>query len=58
MVFKADNYEEITIDDGVISDDAIFEKLSIVEGHFNGYWNIMRDCWCYDMYNFCGWMRV
>lgn len=46
----------VTIEPGVAMENANFERLSLY-GEFEGFWNILIDCWVYDITNFCGWVR-
>jgi hypothetical protein len=54
--FVSDNWIEITIEPGVATQNTNFEKLSVY-GEFDGFWNVLEDCWVYDITNFCGWLR-
>lgn len=52
----SDNWLEVTIEPGVSTQNTNFERISIY-GEFDGFWNILTDCWTYEATNFCGWLR-
>lgn len=52
----SDNWSEVIIESGATSINTRFEKLSVY-GEMSGYWNILVDCWVYDITNFTGWLR-
>ena len=53
---RSDNFSVLTINTGAIVDNTIFEKVSLY-GVMSGVWNIILDCWAYDISNFIGWVR-
>jgi len=52
----SDNWLEVTIEPGVSTQNTNLERISVY-GEFDGFWNILTDCWVYDITNFCGWLR-
>jgi hypothetical protein len=53
---KSDNWLSVTIENNVSLVNTFFEKLSLY-GVMGGFWNVLVDCWVYDITNFCGWLR-
>ena len=56
FTFTSSNWLSVTIDSSVSSINTNFEKISL-HGEMSGFWNVLIDCWVYDVSNFCGWMR-
>lgn len=54
--FETKDWTIINIQAGVGLEDTVFEKASLY-GVMGGYWNVLVDCWIYDITNFCGWVR-
>jgi hypothetical protein len=54
--FTSENWSVITIEDGASTIDTNFEKVSLY-GVMSGWWNVLIDCWVYDITNFTGWIR-
>jgi hypothetical protein len=52
----SDTWKDVTVETGAITTDTVFEKISLY-GELCGTWNILVDCWVYDITNFLGWMR-
>lgn len=52
----SDNWLEVIIEPGVSTQNTNFERLSLW-GELDGFWNVLIDCWVYDITNFCGWLR-
>lgn len=53
---SSESWPVVTINTGVNMENTIFERVSIY-GEFEGYWNVLNDCWVYDITNFSGWVR-
>lgn len=53
---SSSTWKAITIESGAITDDTEFEKVSVY-GELSGTWNVLVDCWVYDITNFLGWVR-
>ena len=49
-------WQEVTVEAGVSLVDTNFERISLY-GVMGGFWNVLIDCWVYDITNFCGWVR-
>ena len=47
---------EVTIESGASLENTEFEKVSLY-GVMGGGWNVLTDCWIYNITNFCGWIR-
>lgn len=56
FIIKSDNWLTLTLEDTVTCEETIFDKLSLY-GKLCGGWNVLKDCWVYDVTNFAGWMR-
>ena len=56
LTLESDNWLSITVEDGASTVNTVFEKLSVY-GVMGGFWNVLIDCWTYDITNFCGWLR-
>ena len=55
LLFMSENWFMLTIQTGVSSLNTNFEKLSIT-GELSGDWNVLTNCWSYDLTNFAGWL--
>ena len=53
---SSDSWPAVTINTGVNMENTIFERVSLY-GEFEGFWNILNDCWVYNITNFSGWVR-
>ena len=53
---KSDNFAMVTVESGVIQVNTDYEKVSLY-GEMGGFWNVLTDCWVYDITRFSGWMR-
>lgn len=56
LKISAKNWEEIIIESGALLENTEFSKISLY-GTMSGYWNVLNNCWVYDIDNFTGWMR-
>ena len=56
LTIRSDDWRTITLEAGVSLVNTVFEKLSVY-GAMGGFWNVLIDCWTYDITNFCGWLR-
>jgi len=56
FTIMSDNWLSVTVQSGVSLVNTNFEKVSLY-GVMGGFWNVLIDCWVYDINNFCGWMR-
>lgn len=56
LTIQSDNWLSVTIEPNVTSDNTEFKRVSLY-GELGGFWNIVNDCWVYDITNFCGWLR-
>ena len=56
LTISSDNWISVIISSGVSLVNTNFEKVSLY-GVMGGFWNVLIDCWVYDITNFCGWMR-
>lgn len=54
--FSADNWLTVTVQNGASVTEAEFERVSLY-GVMSGTWNVLTDCWVYDITNFSGWVR-
>jgi hypothetical protein len=52
----SENWADLIIEPGASCINTRFEKLSMY-GEMSGYWNILVDCWSYNITNFTGWLR-
>jgi hypothetical protein len=52
----SDTWQVVTVETGAITTDTEFEKISLY-GELCGTWNVLIDCWAYNITNFLGWMR-
>ena len=52
----SDTWKKVTVNDGAITTDTEFEKISLY-GRLSGTWNVLIDCWVYNVTNFLGWVR-
>lgn len=50
------NWLTVTIEAGVSLLNTNFQKVSLY-GVMGGVWNVLIDCWAYDITNFSGWVR-
>ena len=53
---RSDYWPEVTVETGVSQVNTIYERLSLY-GEMGAYWNVLIDCWVYDITEFSGWMR-
>ena len=53
---SSSSWPAVTINTGVQMENTIFERVSLY-GEFEGFWNILNDCWVYNITNFSGWVR-
>lgn len=53
---RSDNWLPVTIESGVSLLNTNFEKVSLY-GEMSSVWNVLIDCWTYDITNFSGWVR-
>jgi len=53
---KSPNWAVVTVEAGASVVNTEFEKLSLY-GVMSGYWNVIVDCWIYNITNLCGWVR-
>jgi hypothetical protein len=56
FTLRSDSWINVTVEPGAVLDNTNFEKISLY-GEMSGLWNVLIDCWVYDITNFCGWMR-
>lgn len=56
LIITSESWPVITLDPGVPMENTVFERVSIY-GEFEGFWNILNDCWTYTVTNFTGWVR-
>lgn len=56
LTIRSDNWSVITIQAGVAMENTQFVNVSLY-GVMEGFWNVLTDCWIYDITNFCGWLR-
>ena len=56
LTVTSESWPVITISAGVPMENTVFERVSLY-GEFEGFWNILNDCWAYDITNFSGWVR-
>lgn len=50
------DWKVLTVNSGAITTDTVFEQLSLY-GELCGTWNVLIDCWTYNVTNFLGWVR-
>jgi hypothetical protein len=55
MKIKSENWLVLTIEAGATTDETFFEMLSLY-GPLSGGWNVLTNCWVFDVTNFAGWM--
>lgn len=55
LIFETNNWNIITLEDGVISDETSFKKTDL-RGELSGSWNVLENCWITDVSNFAGWV--
>ena len=53
---ESNDWRVITLEAGAISDDTEFLRLSVY-GEMSGSWNVLDDCWVFNITNFMGWVR-
>ena len=56
FTITSDSWPAVTLNAGVPMENTIFKRVSLY-GEFGGFWNILDDCWTYDITNFSGWVR-
>jgi hypothetical protein len=56
LTLESENWTVVTVEVGASLVNTNFERLSIY-GVMGGYWNVLIDCWVYNITNFCGWLR-
>lgn len=56
MAVESANWLDVTVGAGASLVNTEFEKVSL-HGVMGGYWNVLIDCWIYEITNFCGWVR-
>ncbi len=54
--FHSDEWVVVTVEPGVSLENTVFEGVSLY-GEMSGVWNVLIDCWIYDITNFSGWVR-
>jgi hypothetical protein len=52
---KSDNWLVVNVASGALTNDTVFDQISLY-GAFNGYWNVLNNCWANDLTNFTGWL--
>jgi hypothetical protein len=52
----SDMWSVVVVEPGVMTTNTEFQKISLY-GELSGSWNVMVDCWVYDVTNFLGWIR-
>lgn len=52
----SDDWRVLTVESGAGTTDTVFERISLY-GEMCGTWNVMIDCWVYNVTNFLGWLR-
>ena len=52
---SSDWWLEVTVEPGASCLSTNFEKLSLF-GELSGVWNVLTDCWTYEITNFAGWL--
>jgi hypothetical protein len=56
ITIQADTWPVVTVEAGVSMENSVFKGLSLY-GVMGGVWNVLIDCWIYDITNFSGWVR-
>lgn len=56
LTIKSNNWLDVTVEAGASVENTVFEKVGLY-GVMGGYWNVLVDCWVYNITNFCGWLR-
>ena len=56
LTIASNSWPAVTLSTGVPMGNTVFERVSLY-GEFEGIWNILNDCWAYDITNFSGWVR-
>lgn len=56
MTLASANWLSVTVEPGASLVNTVFERVSLY-GTMGGFWNVLIDCWAYDLTNFCGWLR-
>lgn len=56
LLIQSENWMEVVLEDGVSLENTEFTKVSLY-GVMGGFWNVLNDCWVYNITNFCGWLR-
>jgi hypothetical protein len=52
----SENWLVVTVETGADTTNTEFTKISLY-GELSGTWNVLNDCWAYNVTNFLGWMR-
>lgn len=56
FTIRSKSWLVVTLQAGVTQDNTNYENVSLY-GVLGGVWNILVDCWVYDVTNFSGWVR-
>jgi hypothetical protein len=56
LIVESNNWHVVTLESGASLENTEFRKVSLY-GVMGGFWNVLEDCWTFDITNFCGWVR-
>lgn len=56
FTIRSDFYYDVTVEASASIINTNFETLGLY-GVMGGYWNVLIDCWIYNITNFVGWVR-